>query len=235
MNYKKIYDTLCERGKERNTDEDEYYEIHHIIPKCMGGTNDKTNLTHLTYREHFLCHWLLHRIYPSHKKLQYAFHVMTLDKYGHRVSSYTPSSRQLEETKLAYISARTGSKHSKETRQKISEATRGRVGPNKGKLASSESKNKMSEAKLGWNRPKEHCNAISEGKKKWYKDNVHPNKGKTYKLSTKWDRSKDGLKNRIEQVKKLYESGTPITQIPKEVNVTRQAIYNWIKEYNWSR
>jgi hypothetical protein len=34
-------------------------ERHHIIPKCFGGSNDPENIALLTYREHFLAHWLL--------------------------------------------------------------------------------------------------------------------------------------------------------------------------------
>jgi len=36
-----------------------YYEEHHIIPKSLGGTDNKNNLAILTGREHFICHWLL--------------------------------------------------------------------------------------------------------------------------------------------------------------------------------
>lgn len=36
-----------------------YSERHHIIPKCMGGTNDKHNLVYLSAKEHFICHVLL--------------------------------------------------------------------------------------------------------------------------------------------------------------------------------
>lgn len=36
-----------------------YLESHHIIPKCLGGNNDKSNLVLLTAREHFIVHILL--------------------------------------------------------------------------------------------------------------------------------------------------------------------------------
>lgn len=39
-----------------------YTENHHIVPKSLGGTNDKSNLILLTAREHFLCHLLLCRM-----------------------------------------------------------------------------------------------------------------------------------------------------------------------------
>lgn len=35
------------------------HERHHIIPKSIGGTNDTSNIAILTYREHFIAHWLL--------------------------------------------------------------------------------------------------------------------------------------------------------------------------------
>lgn len=39
--------------------EGEYKERHHIVPKCIGGTNDKDNLIDLYAREHFIAHKLL--------------------------------------------------------------------------------------------------------------------------------------------------------------------------------
>lgn len=233
MNYQRIYNELIERAKGRELDV--YTELHHIIPRCMGGEDKLSNLVELTYREHFIAHWLLHRIHPNSKELAYAFTAMKMDKHGNRTTSkWTPSSRQLEELKLAYIQGRTGSSHSKETRKKISEGNKGNVSHNKGKKAPRRVKQKMSEAKLGWNRPDEDKIKISEGKKKWYKNNPHPNLGKTY-TTTNWDRTEEGIQKRIERVKELYDKGTPITQITTVVSVSRQAIYNWIKEYNWHR
>ena len=42
MNYQKHYDTLIARGQ--RTLIHGYRENHHIIPKCMGGSNNKENL-----------------------------------------------------------------------------------------------------------------------------------------------------------------------------------------------
>ena len=39
MNYTKIYNDLIERAKTRKLDG--YKEVHHIIPRCMGGGNEK--------------------------------------------------------------------------------------------------------------------------------------------------------------------------------------------------
>ena len=37
-----------------------YYESHHIVPKCLNGSNASYNLVLLTGREHFVCHYFLY-------------------------------------------------------------------------------------------------------------------------------------------------------------------------------
>lgn len=44
-----------------------YVEVHHIIPKSMGGENTADNLVALTGREHLICHWLLTKIVITKK------------------------------------------------------------------------------------------------------------------------------------------------------------------------
>lgn len=67
MNYQKIYDAIIDQAKKRTPNG--YIEMHHIIPRCLGGTNDKSNLVALYPEEHFLCHVLLVKVYPQHKNL----------------------------------------------------------------------------------------------------------------------------------------------------------------------
>jgi hypothetical protein len=55
--YKKIYEFIIERAKNRSLNC--YVEKHHIIPKCLGGLNNKDNIIKLTAKEHFICHRLL--------------------------------------------------------------------------------------------------------------------------------------------------------------------------------
>lgn len=64
MNYKYHYNALIERAQTRILDC--YIEKHHIIPRCMKGTDDKDNIVALTAREHFIAHLLLMKIYPKH-------------------------------------------------------------------------------------------------------------------------------------------------------------------------
>ena len=75
MNYQKHYDLLCERARTRQLDS--YTEKHHIIPKCMGGTDESDNLVALTPEEHYVAHQLLVKIYPSHSGLVWAAMQMT--------------------------------------------------------------------------------------------------------------------------------------------------------------
>ena len=90
MNYAKVYEQLINKAKDRG-DISEYTEVHHIIPRCLGGSNDKDNLIRLTGREHFIAHWLLHSMYPANDKLFYAFLMMT--RISGNQNRYTPSSR----------------------------------------------------------------------------------------------------------------------------------------------
>lgn len=74
MDYNKLYNQIIESSKLRQ--HNQYTEKHHIVPKCLGGTNKKSNIVVLTYREHFMCHWLLCKIYPNNHKIKAAFAYM---------------------------------------------------------------------------------------------------------------------------------------------------------------
>lgn len=62
MNYGNLYvNLLLKHGTEDKPDG--YSERHHIIPKALGGGDEKENLVYLSARVHFLAHWILHRIH----------------------------------------------------------------------------------------------------------------------------------------------------------------------------
>jgi len=69
----------------------EYTEKHHIVPKCMGGTDDKDNIAILTGREHFIAHLFLARMNLSKK-----YHIQMLHAANAMANKYTqnPSNRQ---------------------------------------------------------------------------------------------------------------------------------------------
>lgn len=92
----------------------EYSERHHIIPRCLGGTDDEENLIYLTLKEHFMAHKFLCEEYPDNYNLAYALMYMSADKRH----ECTPE--EYEAARMHVI----GKSMPKETREKISIALR---------------------------------------------------------------------------------------------------------------
>ena len=121
MNYSIIYDQLMEKARQRGRPEG-YCEKHHIVPKCLGGGNEKSNLVFLTAKEHFMAHKLLVRIHPLNKGVWYALIAMgRIHEFKTRIFA--------SERKRAY-GIRRGFKYSEESRKKMSESAK-RRGPQK--------------------------------------------------------------------------------------------------------
>jgi hypothetical protein len=57
--YTKWYFSIITTAQNRKLSLGTYSEIHHIIPKSLGGDNTTDNLVKLTAREHYICHLLL--------------------------------------------------------------------------------------------------------------------------------------------------------------------------------
>lgn len=76
MNYERNYYDYINYVKSLGKRELEYFEVHHILPRCLGGSDEPDNLVVLTAREHFLAHYLLTKIYPENFKLIDAFRMM---------------------------------------------------------------------------------------------------------------------------------------------------------------
>ncbi len=85
MKYQRWYDQIIERARFRELVA--YTERHHIVPRSWGGSDDAKNLVELTYREHFLVHWLLTKISSGYARRQmlYALHCMTFQITGGRI------------------------------------------------------------------------------------------------------------------------------------------------------
>jgi hypothetical protein len=166
MDYQRIYSQLVLRAKERKTVKG-YKELHHIIPKCVKGTDDANNLVELTAKEHFIAHLLLTEIYPKSQKIKYALWMMASmeapNQNRYRVSanmyriikeqiakkSIEHKQRISEGLKRAYQEGKrtsnAGRKMPKEFGEKISKAKKGMVGTNKGIPMSEEQKKKISQ------------------------------------------------------------------------------------------
>lgn len=109
MNYKNIYTQLIERSRteKRVKHQGIYYEEHHIVPKCLGGTNDPENLVLFTAREHFIAHWLLTKIYPNEPSIIFAFNSFSMKLHGAtnhigQIDSYS-TSRNYERARIKIV------------------------------------------------------------------------------------------------------------------------------------
>lgn len=80
MNYLPIYVDLCMRGVGRKLPPEVHVEKHHIVPRCMGGTDYFKNICYLTVKEHWLAHCLLVQIFPSNYNLLASLDVMANSK-----------------------------------------------------------------------------------------------------------------------------------------------------------
>lgn len=159
-----IRDILQTRG--RFNCGDEYHERHHILPKCMGGTDDEENLIDLFAREHFVAHKLLAQENPDNNKLVFAWNMMSVK--GRSKERYDLTSEEYEELRKAMASvissANKGRKATEDQRRAISERLKGvpKSEEHKKKISlshigikpSEETRRKLSERQLGDKNPR---------------------------------------------------------------------------------
>jgi hypothetical protein len=92
MNHARVYNQLIISAIDRNYDS-KLHELHHIIPRCMGGGDVLDNLVALTFREHFIAHLLLAQIHEEVFGLQLAVRIMS-NKRKYSSSKYTQSKQK---------------------------------------------------------------------------------------------------------------------------------------------
>lgn len=109
MNYRKIYNALIyKRTKiEKLSKQDQYCELHHIIPRSFGGSDNQDNLVNLTAREHYIAHRLLEKITAqengqnSMKHFKMTRAVFLMSRY--KKFSKLITSKTYEQIRLDYI------------------------------------------------------------------------------------------------------------------------------------
>lgn len=180
MNYKKIYDNLVIKARSEGRVKIKggiYYEKHHIIPKCMGGSNRKENMVFLLAREHFLAHKLLVEIYPENKKLLHALWMLSNTKFLGR--NYLVSSREYERLKteraILLSLEKRGIPKTEEHNEKNRQAHLGKKRPEHikepirkkllGRKQSQETREKKRQAKIGVPKTEEHKQNMKKGSK----------------------------------------------------------------------
>ena len=148
MTYSAVYCALISKRLQTPLPDDEYGEVHHIIPKSEGGTNDKDNLVRLSAREHYIAHLLLARIYND-SKMWFAIHRLL---FGYE-RNYTRTTSRLYSTIRVQNS------------RWMSEVHKGKSTWNKGKSLSEEHKRKISKSMRGKPFSEEHIRKLSEANK----------------------------------------------------------------------
>lgn len=124
--YKNIYKQIMLRAKGRVFVRGKY-ERHHIVPKALGGSNNKNNIAILTYREHFLAHWLLTKFLKGLRlnKMYFALWRMICVNSDHKTRLITSWQYSLakEISSKVMMGNKFGQNPSESTRRKIGEAS----------------------------------------------------------------------------------------------------------------
>jgi len=150
--YLRIYYSIINNARSRGLDRKKlkktigYIEIHHIIPKCLGGKDSSSNLVALTFKEHYVCHHLLCAIFKNNYLIRQAYYFMShieITEGGKRVRKRV-SAKMIEEFKKF---AKDHKKPiSEETKNKLRMLNSGKNNPNYGKKRSKESLEKSSKS-----------------------------------------------------------------------------------------
>ena len=188
--YSRWYNQIVKNSQNRVTEG--YTERHHIQPRSLGGTDDKSNLAELTAREHFICHWLLTKMTSGedHYKMLNALRMMRAEKSGQQRYETVITSRVYESIKKEYSQLQSerirgennpmwGKTHTDEARRAIKEKNTGKklteeqvarqVSAQTGrkrKPFSDEWRTNMAEKKQGENNPRYGATVSDETKQK---------------------------------------------------------------------
>lgn len=95
---------------------DGFVEKHHILPKCLGGSDHINNLVALPPRAHYIAHYLLWKAYPESQAIAHAFAMMAVNNpHQHRIMN----GKLYEVSRIARSLALKGKKRSEETKIKM--------------------------------------------------------------------------------------------------------------------
>jgi len=220
MNYQKVYNNIIYKAKSENRKKLSktnsvyiYYENHHILPKCLGGTNDPENLVLLTAREHFICHKLLTYIYPGNRKIYGAFFRMTFNKNKKYNISLKDYAYARELNSKNYIEFNTTHKKGKSYKYQMIE----KYGKDEGLKKEIEYKNKISENTKGKKNPMYGISVYEVWVKKYGKTEADKRKEKRKQKTSKSLKGKNigkkytknaKEKNRISHIGKHHSEKT---------------------------
>lgn len=134
-----IQDIISSRGQ-WNIPNNNYYEKHHIIPKCMGGSNNKENIIWLYAREHFIAHKLLSEENPDVYGLAVAYFRMCTSSNGKYIideNDYEEARKRMSDLSSEFMKGKTpwNKGLTKETDIRVAEYSKLDSTNNKGRIA----------------------------------------------------------------------------------------------------
>lgn len=182
-----IQNILDTRGR-FGVPEGEYKERHHIVPKCMGGANDKNNLIDLYAKEHYIAHELLAKENPHNSVLNYVWAMMSnriKDKTGEECISSPEDYETARKAMAAFLSSdRLGKKFTDEHKANLSKALTGRVMTDEWRNKISQNHYRGPHPMLGKHHSEESRRHIKEAaqnrSEQWHKRQSESHMGKTH-------------------------------------------------------
>lgn len=197
---------------------DEYHETHHIVPKCIGGNDEKDNLIDLFAKEHFIAHKLLVQENPYEDSLIYAWWRMC-NWQDHNKEFYEPTPEEYEEARIMFCRI-----HSDFQRERFLNP---QYNPMYGKHHTDEAKKRISEANKGYHH-------TDEARQKIMKSKIgakNPNYGKRGELSPLFGTHRsDNTKEKISKANKGKFVGAKNPAAKRVICLSSQKVYSTGKE-----
>lgn len=212
MNYEKLYENLIAKRQKLGKPEG-YKEVHHIIPRSFGGTDDPGNLIALTAKEHFMAHRFLAKIYPSSGMVHAVYKMACSNKAFNR---FKVTSRVYEELRIAHAHRVSTDEVAK---QKKSLAAKGKKQSEEHIKARTESRKKNGD----WltDETKAKIGKSNTGKKGYWGDNpiteeMIEKRKKTMRETGGWEWTDDRRKASSERMIGKPSKNPPVTEERKQ-------------------
>lgn len=74
--YYLTYFKIIDRSQNRSLPKSIKTEVHHILPRSLGGSDDSSNLARLTLKEHWICHRLLVKFLTDKKHIRKMYNAL---------------------------------------------------------------------------------------------------------------------------------------------------------------
>lgn len=242
--YNKLIDSAKNRGLDKTTLKG-YYEKHHIIPRCLSGSNDDSNLVLLTYKEHILAHFLLYALNQDNKKLFFAFSLLVelKDNYNSELSIDLIALDNIKSKRSTFMKGENNPMKNPEIAAKVSKIKSEQPGFFKGKHHSEKTKQVLREKTLslgfvGEKHPmygKKHSEETRKKISDKLKGKNHPLFGKHLSEDRKNKLSVSRCKKVISPEGKIYDS---VKEAAKSAGINRTTLSKWLNhnpEKGWKK